>query len=68
MGHHLMFFGINKKLGEGELMNANFKFKNSRDLLVKFKVESNKSSHNHEHWKLYLKKRGWIYPLFLEML
>ena len=49
MGHHLMFFGINKKLGEGELMNANFKFKNSRDLLVKFKVESNKSSHNHEH-------------------
>ena len=48
MGYHLMFFGINKKLGEGELMNANFKFKHSKDLLVKFKVESNKSSHNHE--------------------
>ena len=49
MGNHLMFFGINKKLGEGELMEANFKFKNSKDLLVKFKMESNKSSHNHEH-------------------
>ena len=49
MGNHLMFFGINKELGEGELMEANFKFKNSRDLLVKFKMESNKSSHNHEH-------------------
>jgi len=49
MGNHLMFFGINKKLGEGELMEANFKFKNSKDLLVKFKIESNKSSHNHEH-------------------
>ena len=45
----LMFLGINKKLGEGELMEANFKFKNSKDLLVKFKMESNKSSHNHEH-------------------
>jgi copper(I)-binding protein len=49
MGNHLMFFGINKKLGEGELLEANFKFKNSKDLLVKFKMESNKSSHNHEH-------------------
>ena len=49
MGNHLMFFGINKELGEGELMEANFKFKNSKDLLVKFKMESNKSSHNHEH-------------------
>ena len=49
MGNHLMFFGINKKLGEGELMEANIKFKNSKDLLVKFKMESNKSSHNHEH-------------------
>ena len=49
MGNHLMFFGINKKLGEGELLEANFKFKNSKDLLVKFKMESNKSSHNHDH-------------------
>tara|TARA_Y100001970_G_scaffold178072_2_gene216919 strand:- start:819 stop:1226 length:408 start_codon:yes stop_codon:yes gene_type:complete len=49
MGNHLMFFGINQELGEGELMEAIFKFKNSRDLLVKFKMESNKSSHNHEH-------------------
>ena len=49
MGNHLMFFGINKELGEGELMEANFKFKSSKDLLVKFKMESNKSSHNHEH-------------------
>lgn len=48
-GHHLMFFGINKDLGEGELMEAIFKFKNSNDLTVKFKVESNKSSHNHDH-------------------
>ena len=49
MGNHLMFFGINKELGEGELMEANFKFKNSKDLLVKFKMESNKSLNNHEH-------------------
>tara|TARA_Y100000590_G_scaffold311663_1_gene352191 strand:+ start:103 stop:552 length:450 start_codon:yes stop_codon:yes gene_type:complete len=49
MGNHLMFFGINQELGEGELMEAIFKFKNSKDLLVKFKMESNKSSHNHEH-------------------
>jgi len=49
MGNHLMFFGIKQELGEGELMEAIFKFKNSKDLLVKFKMESNKSSHNHEH-------------------
>ena len=49
MGYHLMFFDINEKLIEGELMNAYFRFKNSKDLLVKFKVESNKSSHDHEH-------------------
>ena len=49
MGYHLMFFDINEKLIEGELMNAYFRFKNSKDLLVKFKVESNKSSHEHEH-------------------
>lgn len=49
MGYHLMFFDINEKLIEGELMNAHFRFKNSKDLLVKFKVESNKSSHDHEH-------------------
>ena len=49
MGYHLMFFDINEKLIEGELMNAHFRFKNSKDLLVKFKVESNKSSHEHEH-------------------
>ena len=49
MGYHLMFFGINKKLEEGELMNAHFRFKNSKDLIVKFKVESNKSSHDHEY-------------------
>ena len=49
MGNHLMFFGINQELGEVELMEAIFKFKNSKDLLVKFKMESNKSSHNHEH-------------------
>ena len=49
MGYHLMFFDINEKLIEGELMNAHFRFKNSKDLLVKFKVESNKSSHSHEH-------------------
>ena len=49
MGYHLMFFDINEKLLEGELMNAHFRFKNSKDLLVKFKVESNKSSHEHEH-------------------
>ena len=48
-GYHLMFFEINKDLEEGELMNAIFKFKNSKNLLVKFKVESNKSSHNHDH-------------------
>ena len=49
MGYHLMFFDINEKLIEGELMNTHFRFKNSKDLLVKFKVESNKSSHDHEH-------------------
>ena len=49
MGYHLMFFDINEKLIEGELMNAHFRFKNSKDLLVKFKLESNKSSHEHEH-------------------
>ena len=49
MGYHLMFFDINEKLIEGELMNAYFRFKSSKDLLVKFKVESNKSSHEHEH-------------------
>ena len=49
MGYHLMFFDINEKLIEGELMNAYFRFKNSKDLLVKFKLESNKSSHEHEH-------------------
>ena len=49
MGYHLMFFDINKNYDEGELMEAIFKFKNSKNLLVKFKVESNKSSHNHEH-------------------
>ena len=49
MGYHLMFFDINEKLIEGELMNAYFRFKNSKDLLVKFKVESNKSSHEHDH-------------------
>ena len=49
MGYHLMFFDINEKLIEGELLNAHFRFKNSKDLLVKFKVESNKSSHDHEH-------------------
>ena len=49
MGYHLMFFDINEKLIEGELMHAHFRFKNSKDLLVKFKVESNKSSHDHEH-------------------
>ena len=49
MGNHLMFFGIKQELGEGELMEAIFKFKNSKDSLVKFKMESNKSSHNHEH-------------------
>ena len=49
MGYHLMFFDINEKLIEGELMNAYFRFKNSKGLLVKFKVESNKSSHDHEH-------------------
>ena len=49
MGYHLMFFDINEKLIEGELMNAHFRFKNSKDLLVKFKVESNKSTHDHEH-------------------
>jgi len=49
MGYHLMFFEINEKLLEGELMNTHFRFKNSKDLIVKFKVESNKSSHNHEH-------------------
>ena len=49
MGYHLMFFDINEKLIEGELMNAHFRFKNSKDLLVKFKVESNKSVHDHEH-------------------
>ena len=48
-GYHLMFFDINEKLIEGELMNAYFRFKNSKDLLVKFKLESNKSSHEHEH-------------------
>ena len=48
-GYHLMFFDINEKLIEGELMNAHFRFKNSKDLLVKFKLESNKSSHEHEH-------------------
>ena len=49
MGYHLMFFDINEKLIEGELMNTHFRFKNSKDLLVKFKLESNKSSHEHEH-------------------
>ena len=49
MGYHLMFFDINEKLIEGELMNAYFRFKNSKDLLVKFKLESNKSSHEHDH-------------------
>ena len=48
-GYHLMFFEINKNLNEGELLNATFKFKDSKNLLVKFKVESNKSSHNHDH-------------------
>jgi hypothetical protein len=49
MGYHLMFFGINKKFDEGELLEVNFKFKKENNLLVKFKVESKKSSHDHEH-------------------
>ena len=49
MSNHLMFFGINKDYKEGEMMEAKFIFKNLDALEVKFKMESKKASHKHEH-------------------
>ena len=47
--NHLMFFGISKDYKEGEMMEVKFIFKNLDALEVKFKVESKKVSHKHEH-------------------
>jgi len=47
--NHLMFFGISKDYKEGEMMEVKFIFKNLDALEVKFKVESKKASHKHDH-------------------
>ena len=49
MSKHLMFFGINKEYKKGEMMEAKFIFKNLDALDVKFKMESKKASHKHDH-------------------
>jgi periplasmic copper chaperone A len=49
MSNHLMFFGINKDYKEGDMMKAKFIFKKLDALDVKFKIDSIKASHKHDH-------------------
>jgi len=47
--YHLMFFGIHKMYKQGDLIDVKLFFKNANTLHIKFKVDSVKSSHNHDH-------------------
>ena len=49
MGNHLMFFGINKDYEEGQMMEVALIFKSLENLDVRFKIDSVKSSHKHDH-------------------
>ena len=57
MSFHLMFFGINKDYEEGQMMGVELIFKsmendflkNLDNLSIKFKIDTNKSSHKHDH-------------------
>ena len=57
MSFHLMFFGINKDYKEGQMMGVELIFKsmendflkNLDNLSIKFKIDTNKSSHKHDH-------------------
>ena len=47
--YHLMFFGIHKMYKQGDMIDVKLFFKNADSLNIKFKVDSVKSSHNHDH-------------------
>ena len=57
MSFHLMFFGINKDYEEGQMMGVELIFKsmenhvlkNLDNLSIKFKIDTNKSSHKLDH-------------------
>ena len=49
MSFHLMFFGINKDYEEGQMMEVTLVFKSLKNLDVRFKIDSVKSSHKHDH-------------------
>lgn len=47
--YHLMFFGIEGKYESGDMIDVELIFEKIKSIHVKFKVETVKSSHNHEH-------------------
>ena len=49
MGHHLMFFGLKKRLEKGQMIEVKLLFKNAEALDVQFKIDSVKTNYEHNH-------------------
>tara|TARA_B100000686_G_scaffold212411_1_gene219327 strand:- start:5374 stop:5838 length:465 start_codon:yes stop_codon:yes gene_type:complete len=47
--YHLMFFGIEGKYESGDMIDVELIFEKIKSIHIKFKVETVKSSHNHDH-------------------